>query len=184
MDTFEKVKSRLKELSTIRYEATNYEESVELLQFSKTTISELKSMKQTLIQEVKGIRNQYKEAKANASNKSHFISGLIFGRSTSGKLRAENKRNLSNQLDKEIEPYEKLKLICDDYIVQISNKKSLLENYIRENKSITAKKTIVKQDPNMEILNQIEKLGELRDKNIITDQEFENKKKELLNKLK
>lgn len=50
-----------------------------------------------------------------------------------------------------------------------------------ENNNVSFNKTDTNQKP--DIISQIERLAELRDKGIITDDEFQNKKQEMLLKL-
>ncbi len=55
------------------------------------------------------------------------------------------------------------------------------KNNAAENNNVSFNKTNTNQNP--DIISQIERLAELRDKGIITDDEFQNKKQELLLKL-
>ena len=55
------------------------------------------------------------------------------------------------------------------------------KNNAAENNNVGFNKTNTNQNP--DIISQIERLAELRDKGIITDDEFQNKKQELLLKL-
>ena len=100
----------------------------------------------------------------------------------SGSIRADEKRRLSSNRNKAIEPYENLKLSIDDMITQIESGKIRFEKYISENKT-TSEKSKSKKSNKKEILEQIEKLGELRIKNIVSEEEFQSKKSELLSRI-
>jgi len=60
---------------------------------------------------------------------------------------------------------------------------SVVEGLIVQNKQLVVKGQAKKDDSGKEILEQIKKLGELKDKGIITPQDFELKKTELLKRL-
>jgi hypothetical protein len=60
---------------------------------------------------------------------------------------------------------------------------SIVEGLILQNKQLSGKEQAKKDYTGKEILEQIKKLGELKDKGIITAQEFELKKAELLKRL-
>ncbi|MCJ7515308.1 MAG: SHOCT domain-containing protein [Dehalococcoidia bacterium] len=60
---------------------------------------------------------------------------------------------------------------------------SIVEGLIAQNKQLFVKKQAKKDDSGKEILEQIKKLGDLKDRGIITSQEFELKKAEMLKRL-
>lgn len=182
MDLLNSLKKRLLEIGQIQFPADNKEDVESSLAEFKVLLKELRNMKLEINREIKAIRYDYKIEYDRISNSNHFIAGWLFGRSTPGKIRAERKRHLKLQLQNEIRPFEDLKFTIDDVIHQIQEHKRgwelMRKEYVEEMKDNQRDK-----QEGQQILDQIEKLGDLRDQGILTDEEFNDKKRTLLDRL-
>jgi uncharacterized SAM-dependent methyltransferase len=127
MDTFDICKKRLIEIGNTSFEADSELEVKEGIKLCNSLIREIRTIKSDLNLEIKSIRNRYSQENSKIASKNYSLTGLIFGRSTPGRLRADNKRQLSLKLRNAISPYENLKLTADDLINQIANIKNKYE---------------------------------------------------------
>lgn len=92
MDVLENARNRLAEIVGMEFEASTAEEINERIKILASLIKELRTIKKELSYEMKLVRASYKESIAQVASKNHLVSGFLFGRSTPGKIRAENKR--------------------------------------------------------------------------------------------
>jgi hypothetical protein len=97
---------------------------------------ELRQVKSTINLEIKAIRNAYKQQKPGSTG-----AGIlrIFGkRKLAGQLSADAKRQASAERDKQIAPYERVKLLIDDVLAQLDGHKIRLDQLIIEEKQAAA----------------------------------------------
>lgn len=181
MDVLESARSRLAEIAKQEFIAHTPEETKERVKQLNLLIKEIRGIKKELTHQVKLIRADYKGSMAKVASDNHLLSGLIFGRSMPGKIRADNKRNLAIQRDRVIAPYEELKIAADSILVQLEGFRDNDKEYLQELQEET-KKMEVESSPSLDIFDRIEELGRMRDNKAITEDEFQTLKKALLAK--
>jgi len=182
MSAYENTCSLLESIASNRLEASTYEECVTAIEDSKYYIDQLKLAKKELHVESKIIRNEYSEKSLRASSKSHGFMGLLLGKGVARTYKSLNKKGIGIAKNNKIRTYDKLKLSIDDMILQLKEGiRRFEEGKVRFKDSVP--KTKASPSLKGDHLDQIEKLGKLRDQGLISEDEFQNKKTELLSRI-
>ena len=173
---------QLSKLSGIMLEASTADEAKTVLKDCREHQKRLRQLKKEINLDIKAVREHYRQLTAEASRKQHFITGSIFGRKTAGSMRADDKRALAAERDDSIRPYQELKLTIDAVIHQFDQAKAHCQKLIDEAKGTQGAKPRARKKED-DVISQIERLGKLKEQGILTDEEFEAKKEELLARL-
>lgn len=93
----------------------------------------LRQLKKEITLDIKTIRVGYADRMVGAGATASGVFTLFGQRKTAGSIRADAKRRLKAEQDRQIAPYEQVKLMIDDMINQMDRAKIQLQNYIAEN---------------------------------------------------
>lgn len=93
----------------------------------------LRQLKKEITLDIKTIRAGYADKMAGAGSAASGVFTLFGQRKTAGSIRADAKRRLKSEQDRQIAPYEQVKLMIDNMINQMDRAKIQLQNYIAEN---------------------------------------------------
>lgn len=165
------------------------DEAKRALQTCRSTQRELRQMKRDINADLKLVRQHHKEITASAGSGMATALRLFGKRKLAGSISADAKRAARSDRDAATLPYERLKRIIDDVINQLDRAKLNIENWIeeaREEEEATkppVRATSQKKGPKVDVIDQIERLGKLREAGVLTEEEFDAKKRELLSKL-
>lgn len=95
---------------------------------------QLRHIKKLINADMRIIRAQFAEKKANAGEGWMVVGTLLGQRGTGRSARASAKRQVTAERNRALAPYEKLKRLIDDYLVQLDRAKLLFEKYILDAK--------------------------------------------------
>jgi hypothetical protein len=94
--------------------------------------SEIRLIKKSITLDMQNIRQQYSEKSANAGSGGSAVFSIFGKRGSAGKWRADAKRNLAMQKAKELQPYERIKLLIDGQLVNIAQTKAQLKELMKD----------------------------------------------------
>lgn len=97
---------------------------------------ELRQIKREIDMDIKAIRGQYSERMATAAQKSSGLLTIMGKRGTAGHLLADEKRRLSQEQNRALQPYNTLKLSIDAQIVALDKVKTEIESYLSQSKTV------------------------------------------------
>jgi hypothetical protein len=111
-------------------EASSVEEAKLRIKEIRLLQRQLRHIKKLINADMKTIRAQFAEKKAN-TGEGWMVVGTLFGQRGAGRsARASAKRQVTAERNRVLAPYEKLKHLIDDYLVQLDRAKLLFEEYI------------------------------------------------------
>ncbi|MCA9279886.1 MAG: hypothetical protein H6815_05500 [Phycisphaeraceae bacterium] len=92
----------------------------------------LRQVKRQINLEMTEIRANYRAKTGAAGSGGSFLLSLLGSRREAGKWRADAKRSLQKERDKKLKPYDQVKLMIDDMLVQLDGAKLQTDQYIDE----------------------------------------------------
>lgn len=95
---------------------------------------QIRQIKRRINQGMKEIRADYKDRMASAGSGTSSMLRIFGKRGMAGKVRADAKRSLRKELNTLLAPYESLKLMIDDLLVQLDDAKIQIQDWIEEAK--------------------------------------------------
>lgn len=93
----------------------------------------LRQIKKEIDLDIKTIRAGYASRMSTAGAGASNVLTIFGQRKAAGSARADAKRKLKAEQDRQIAPYQQVKLTIDDMINQMDRAKIQLQNYITEN---------------------------------------------------
>lgn len=114
---------------------SSYVEAKACLTEFRNKQKKLRQVKRNIVADMKKIRAEYREKSSTAAAGSSTLVGIFGAKKLAGSLRANEKRRLIVERDRKLKSYEKLKFRIDDFLIQIDNTKSKLEEYMDRTKS-------------------------------------------------
>jgi len=117
----------------LQFQASSVAEAKQLLPTIRQLQAELRAIKKEINLDIKTIRLQYQQQRSGAGSGAAAIFTLFGKRKVAGSIRADAKRQLSAQQDKEIASYEQVKATIDNLLIQLDRAKIAVQQYIAEN---------------------------------------------------
>lgn len=117
-------------LKEIKIQASNIPEAKEALQQVREAQRQLRQIKQAVNLDMKDIRANYRNERGGAASTSSALVTAFGKRKLAGQMRADAKRQLSREEEQVLKPYEQLKLIIDNQLIQLDTAKGKLDAFI------------------------------------------------------
>ncbi|MEO0574990.1 MAG: zinc ribbon domain-containing protein [Pseudomonadota bacterium] len=112
--------------------ASTAEQAKDQIRTIRSLQGELRSIKRTANLEMKTIRAAYRDKIANAGSVTGGIFSLFGKRGLAGNLRADAKRATRRDRDRDLAPFEDLKLYIDNLLAQLADAKNQFDAYLGE----------------------------------------------------
>jgi rRNA maturation endonuclease Nob1 len=116
-------------------EVSSVTEAKQALAKVRAAQKELRQIKRNINMDMKIIRADYSERMATAGAGTSTLMGLFGQRRAAGQLRADAKRRLRAERDATLAPYDEVKLMIDDLLVQMDSAKLQLTGFIEDLKA-------------------------------------------------
>lgn len=121
-------------LDRLEFHVSTLDEAKSWLAKVRTLETQLRQIKREINMEISVIRDNYKTKAASAASSGALLE--VFGkRKAAGQLRASRKRDLTSQRDREIAPYQQVKLTIDDLLTQTGSAKTQIQTWMTEAKT-------------------------------------------------
>jgi hypothetical protein len=141
------------------------------------TLSNLRDLKARTVAAERELSTGYQEAHAREASKQHLVVSAFGGRKWAGRMRAENKRQISAEKSQAVAPYRQLKLSIDDAIRQVTSAKRGIASSLAEEKRTSPPR---KSAADGGMTSELSRLAELHKQGALTDEEFSAAKARLL----
>ena len=122
-------------LDRLKFSASNLVEAKAVLVKIREAQGMLRQMKRSINVDMKQIRSEYAQRAVSAASGTSAVLALLGKRGAAGRVRADEKRRLGHERDRELAPYNDLKLSIDDMLAQLGGAKLRTESFIEELKA-------------------------------------------------
>ncbi|RLI51184.1 MAG: hypothetical protein DRP09_19470 [Candidatus Thorarchaeota archaeon] len=137
-------------LDNLEMTASSIAEAKNAIKRTRNLQKMLRQIKQNINLDMKTIRANYRQKMSTAASTSSTIVTILGKRKLAGQMRASEKRRLRMERDRTLQPYESIKLMIDDLLIQMDSAKAQFQAFIEEIKSeeqltkqsTSAKKTV------------------------------------------
>lgn len=96
---------------------------------------QLRQVKRKINLDMKTIRADYRQRMSQPAAASSSLATIFGKRKLAGQLRADAKRGLRAERDRKLAPYDEVKLMIDDLLVQLEAGKAQLQDYVEQAKA-------------------------------------------------
>jgi uncharacterized OB-fold protein len=130
----EEYRQRLTSMS-LRFSGSTIAEAEAALARCRELQGELRHMKSSVNLDIKGIRASYQHRMSSPAPIASTVFSLFGKRKLAGSIRADTRRALRIDLDKSIAPYEQVKMMIDDLLLQLDGARRQITQFIQQNKT-------------------------------------------------
>lgn len=127
---FEKRVRQLVPKQGLRFQISTVSEAKQALAEIRQIQKELRLIKRQMNDIMKAIRAKYASQSGNAGSSGATMMRLLGGKGAARKHQADAKRRLKVQRDKELQPYDSVKRLIDDALVNADRSKLQIEQWM------------------------------------------------------